>query len=74
MHTHTHTQFAAHQLDKNAKQWESNAMADAARRMAKLMMQMAKFTRYIDQYTIPLVVTLSVYYITSCYTLSILYH
>ncbi len=38
-------QYAAHQLDKDAKQWEENAMVLAARRMAKLMMQMAKFTR-----------------------------
>lgn len=39
------SQFAAHQLDKDAKQWEDNAMVLAARKMAKLMMQMAKFAR-----------------------------
>ena len=38
-------QYAAHQLDKDAKQWENNAMVEAARKMAKLMMQMAKYTR-----------------------------
>ena len=38
-------QFAAHQLDKDAKQWENNAMVEAARKMAKLMMQMAKYTK-----------------------------
>ena len=44
--THTHTlQYAAHKLERDAKQWEDNAMVAAARRMAKLMMQMAKFTR-----------------------------
>lgn len=43
--SHVHTQYAAHQLDKDAKQWEGNHMVDAARRMAKLMMEMAKFTR-----------------------------
>ena len=41
-------QYAAHQLDKDAKQWESkdNAMVEAARKMAKLMMQMAKYARW----------------------------
>ena len=38
-------QYAAHQLDKDAKQWEDNAMVLAARKMAKLMMQMAQFAR-----------------------------
>ena len=38
-------QFAAHQLNKDARQWEDNDMVAAAKRMAKLMMQMAKFTR-----------------------------
>ena len=40
-------QYAAHQLDKDAKQWEDNEMVLAARKMAKLMMQMAKFARYV---------------------------
>ena len=39
-------QYAAHQLDKDAKQWENNSMVEAARKMAQLMKQMAKFTRY----------------------------
>lgn len=38
-------QFAAHQLDRDAKQWEDNEMVLAARKMAKLMMQMAKYAR-----------------------------
>jgi vinculin len=37
--------YAAHQLDKDAKQWEDNAMVLAARKMAKLMMQMAQYAR-----------------------------
>ena len=40
-------QFAAHQLHQDAKNWEEkdNDMVSAAKRMARLMMQMAKFTR-----------------------------
>ena len=38
-------QFAAHKLDKDAKQWEDNEMVAAARRMAQLMRKMAKFAR-----------------------------
>lgn len=39
--------FAAHQLHQEAKQWEDkdNDMVAAAKRMAKLMMQMSKFAR-----------------------------
>ncbi|KAL5479938.1 hypothetical protein EMCRGX_G023541 [Ephydatia muelleri] len=37
--------YAAHKLDKDAKQWEDNEMVTTARRMAKLFMQMSKFAR-----------------------------
>lgn len=39
--------FAAHQLHQDAKNWEEkdNDMVSAAKRMARLMMQMAKFAR-----------------------------
>jgi len=42
-----YTQFAAHQLHQDAKNWEEkdNDMVAAAKRMARLMMQMAKFAR-----------------------------
>lgn len=40
-------QFAAHQLHQDAKNWEEkdNDMVSAAKRMARLMMQMAKYAR-----------------------------
>ena len=41
-------QYAAHQLAKDAKQWEENDMVKAAKKMAKLMMDMAKYTRGED--------------------------
>ena len=45
-------QFAAHQLHQDAKNWEEkdNDMVSAAKRMARLMMQMAKFARYEHLY------------------------
>ena len=41
------TQFAAHHLHQEAKQWEEkdNDMVAAAKRMARLMMQMSKFAK-----------------------------
>ena len=51
---HTTAQYAAHQLDKDAKQWEDNAMVLAARKMAKLMMQMAQFARWATLSSSPL--------------------
>lgn len=47
---HFVVKIAAHQLEQEARQWESknNEMVDAATRMAGLMIKMARFTRFIN--------------------------
>ena len=42
-------QFAAHKLIEDTKTWEEkeNAMVAAAKRMARLMMQMSQFAKWV---------------------------
>ena len=42
-------QFAAQQLHQDAKQWDEkdNNMVAAAKKMAKLMLQMSQFAKYV---------------------------